>query len=159
MSTFSLCQRNKSEVLRTWQSNVAIKRVMTNDWNKQSDADLLHSRVLRQYTNICRSTSLWPGFVRSRDIIGLVVLQGHRISYQDYQYFPLVVNQALINWAVAEQTDFHNRLSWLSDTDNLKLCPVNPARSPEDPETKQAQPQRPGQFVVYITDLVSNKRN
>lgn len=126
MSTFSLCQRNKSEVLRTWQSNVAIKRVMTNDWNKQSDADLLHSRVLRQYTNICRSTSLWPGFVRSRDIIGLVVLQGHRISYQDYQYFPLVVNQALINWAVAEQTDFHNRLSWLSDTDNLKLCPVNP---------------------------------
>lgn len=135
------------------------KRVMANDWNKQSDADLLHSRVLRQYTNICRSTSLWPGFVRSRDIIGLVVLQGHRISYQDYQYFPLVVNQALINWAVAEQTDFHNRLSWLSDTDNLKLCPVNPARSPEDPETKQAQPQRPGQFVVYITDLVSNKRN
>lgn len=53
MSTFSLCLRNKSEVLRTWQSNVAIKRVITNDWNKQSDADLLHSRVLRQYTNIC----------------------------------------------------------------------------------------------------------
>lgn len=151
MSTFSLCQWNESEVWRTWQSNVALLR---ESWPRiEKTPDRCYSSTFQSPQTIHKYLSeapfLWPGFVGSREIIVLVVLQvvfgdGTPSVIRTIKYFPLVVNQALINWAVAEQADFHNRLSRLSDTDNLRLCPVNPGH-----------PKKQRQSRFSLKDLVN----
>lgn len=143
MSTFSLCQWNESEVWRTWQSNVALLR---ESWPRiEKNSDRCYSSTFQSPQTIHKDLSaapfLWPSFVKSREIIVLVVLQvvfgdGTPSVIRTIKYFPLVVNQALINWAVAEQADFHNRLSRLSDTDNLRLCPVNPGHPKKQRQTR-----------------------
>lgn len=127
-----------------------IKRVMAKDWK---NPDRCYSSTFQSPQTIHKHLSaapfLWPSFVRTREIIVLVVLQvvfgdGTPSVIRTIKYFPLVVNQALINWAVAEQADFHNRLSWLSDTDNLRLCPVNPGH-----------PKKQRQSRLSLKDLVN----
>lgn len=151
MSTFSLCQWNDSEVWRTWQSNVALLR---ESWPRiEKTPDRCYSSTFQSpqtiHIHLSEALFLLPGFVKSREIIVLVVLQvvfgdGTPSVIRTIKYFPLVVNQALINWAVAEQADFHNRLSWLSDTDNLRLCPVNPGH-----------PKKQRQSRLSLKDLVN----
>lgn len=120
-----------------------IKRVMAKDWKKTRQ--MLFFYIPESSDN----TQISLCFARSREIIVLVVLQvvfgdGTPSVISTIKYFPLVVNQALINWAVAEQADFHNRLSWLSDTDNLRLCPINPGH-----------PKKQRQSRLSLKDLVN----
>lgn len=127
-----------------------IKRVMAKDWKNPDrcySSTFQSSQTIHKY--LSEAPFLWPGFVGSREIIVLVVLQvvfgdGTPSVIRTIKYFPLVVNQALINWAVAEQADFHNRLSLLSDTDNLRLCPVNPGH-----------PKKQRQSRLSLKDLVN----
>lgn len=123
-----------------------IKRVMAKDWKKPRQMLFFY---IPESSDNSAAPFLWPGFVRTREIIVLVVLQvvfgdGTPSVIRTIKYFPLVVNQALINWAVAEQADFHNRLSRLSDTDNLRLCPVNPGH-----------PKKQRQSRLSLKDLVN----
>lgn len=127
-----------------------IKRVMAKDWK---NPDRCYSSTFQSpqtiHIHLSEALLLLPGFVKSREIIVLVVLQvvfgdGTPSVIRTIKYFPLVVNQALINWAVAEQADFHNRLSRLSDTDNLRLCPVNPGH-----------PKKQRQSRLSLKDLVN----